>query len=454
MRSQVLAMTAAALLAFSAATAGAQSLGDTLATAYANSDLLESRRALLRATDEDVAQAVSALRPTIDLVSRLGDGTRFGERLNNTASLTLDLLVFDFGNTRLGVDAAGQNVLAARAALTDLEQRVLLDAVAAHVDMIFLADSVSLAANSLLLNQEEERAARDRFELGESTITDVSQAEAQVALARSTLALAQGDLEIARARYKLAVGVFPGSLQSPPRLPVLPDTLDAGMAIAVRGHPQIREAQFLAAAADINIRRAEAAMRPQLRLGGDVSHDLRDNRNDSNENASVALNLTVPLYRGGQLRSLYRQAVAGSQSARSDVLQSVRRISDGLAQAWARREVARATILARREQVRAAQVAFESIREEARLGSRTTLDVLDTEQSLLDARTRLLEAQRDEQVAVYGVLAAMGLLTVDHLGLAVEQPDPAEYGDTVRRAPVRSQEGEKLDRILRKMGRD
>jgi len=444
---------ACALSLVSGAASG-QSLSDTLVTAYANSDLLAADRAELRAADEDVAQAVSALRPLINIVSRTTESTRAGQNLNNVTSLTLDLLLFDFGNTPLGVEAADQVVMATRAALLNLEQDVLLDAVTVHMDMISETQTVALAANSLRLNEEEERAARDRFELGEVTLTDVSQAEAQVALARSTLALAQGDLEIARSRYKLAVGVFPGSVREAPPLPALPPSEEEAQAIAARTHPLIRQGQFLARAADINVARAEAAMRPELRLGGDVSYSARDDRLGENESATINLDLNVPVYQGGRLKSLYRQAVATTQGARSDVLQSVRVVADGLSQAWARLEVARATIAARREQVRAARVAFESIREEARLGSRTTLDVLDTEQDLLDAQTNLVRALRDEQVAVYATLSAMGLLTVEHLGLAVELHDPDAYYRQVRRAPVRSVEGEKLDRVLERLGRN
>lgn len=446
------AVAAACALSLAAGVASAQTLSDTLVAAYANSDLLAADRAELRATDENVAQAVAALRPLVNIVSRLTDSTRAGANLNSTVSLTGDLLIYDAGNTRLGVEAADQTVMAARAALTNLEQRILLDAVTAHMDMISGAQTVALAANSLRLNEEEERAARDRFELGEVTLTDVSQAEAQVALARSTLALAQGDLEIARSLYKLAVGVFPGSVREAPPLPALPATEEEAQAVAARTHPQIRQGQFLARAADINIARAEAAMRPELRLGGDVSYAARDDRLGENESATINLELNVPVYQGGRLKSLYRQAVATAQGSRSDVLQSVRVVADGLSQAWARLEVARATIAARREQVRAARVAFESIREEARLGARTTLDVLDTEQDLLDAQTNLVRALRDEQVAVYATLSAMGLLTVEHLGLAVERHDPDAYYQQVRRAPVRSVEGAKLDRILERRG--
>lgn len=444
-----LAACALALVPFAAP---AQTLSDTLVTAYANSDLLDADRAGLRATDENVAQAVSLLRPLINILSQVSESTRSGQNLNATASLTGDLLIYDAGNSRMGVEAAEQTVLAGRAALVNLEQRVLLDAVIAHMDMISETQTVALAANSLRLNQEEERAARDRFDLGEVTLTDVSQAEAQVALARSTLALKQGDLEIARSRYKLAVGVFPGDVREAPPLPALPAGEEEAQAIAARTHPLIRQGQFLARAADINIARAEAAMRPELRLGGDLSYSARDDRLGENESATVNLQLRVPVYQGGRLKSLYRQAVANAQAARSDVLQAVRIISDGVSQAWARLDVARATIKARREQVRAARVAFESIREEARLGSRTTLDVLDTEQDLLDAQTNLVRALRDEQVAAYAVLSAMGLLTVEHLGLAVEQHDPDRYYQQVRRAPVRSVEGARLDRVLERRG--
>ena len=428
-------------------TAAADTLPGVLATAYENSRLLESNRAVLRATDEDVAQAVALLRPVINAVSRttVSDSAA----TFSTFGLSLDLLLYDFGATPLRIEAAKETVLATRASLVEVEQSVLLDAVTAYMDMRLETETVLLAENSLRLNQRELRAARDRFEVGEITRTDVSQAEARLAQARSVLALSQGDLEIARARFNLAVGEFPGVLAAPPAAPSIPATLQQAKSVARQNHPAIRRVQHQVKAAELNVARAVAAMQPNLRFTGELSTTGRAGtvRNRSEE-ASGTLNMVIPLYQGGGLRAAHRQAIANSESVRAELLQSALVIEEAVARAWALLDVARASIVARRQQIQAARLAFEGVREEAKLGSRTTLDVLDAEQELLSAQNDLLEARRDEYVATYSLLSAMGLLTVEHLGLRVEGYDPAAYYNAVRNAPARSVRGQRLDRVL------
>ncbi|MGG7643786.1 TolC family outer membrane protein [Rhodovulum sp. YNF3179] len=439
---------------FVAGAGTAETLTEALVTAYENSNLLDKNRATLRATDEDVAQAVSLLRPVLNFVASASDTDV--SAYQGSLSLTAGLTLYEGGRNRLGVEAAKENVLATRAALVTVEQDVLFDAVSAYMDMRAEAQSVRLAENSLRLTREELRAAEDRFEVGEVTRTDVSLAESRVAEARSRLVAAQGALEVARARYFLAIGAYPANLQAPPPAPEIPATLEAAKALANQNHPAIKQVQHLVKAAEINVERARAAKLPRVELGASLSRNrsVTQGTPSYGDVARGELSVTVPIYQGGRLDSAQRQAMANAESVRAELLQTSLTIEDAVARAWAQLEVARASITARQQQIRAAELAFEGVREEAKLGARTTLDVLDAEQELLTARNDLVQARRDEYVAVYALLSAMGLLTTDHLGLEVAGYDPAAYYNAVKNAPVQSIQGKRLDRVLERSGRN
>ncbi|HMO07254.1 MAG TPA: TolC family outer membrane protein [Paracoccaceae bacterium] len=440
----------AACLAVVAAPASAQSLADTLIAAYRNSNLLESNRAVLRAADEDVAQAMASLRPAISVEGGGSYSNQRLDRIQGSVALQAQITLYDSGRGRQAVEASKEVVLATRQALVDLEQQVLLNAVRAHVGVRLNEDIVALRRSNLTLIGQELRAAQDRFDVGETTRTDVAQAEARLAASRSELASAEGDLAVAREQYNLAVGRMPGRLAALPRPPALPGSLEEARRIALAGHPRVRQAQHQVTAADLGIQRAQAAMRPTVTARAGRTFDIEGGR--PVDSASLSFNQT--LYGGGQLSALYRQAIARRDQERATLLQTSAEIGAALGEAWAGLRVGSTSIAASDEQVRAAQTAFEGVREEARLGARTTLDVLDAEQALLAARVQRVSAEANRAVQAYAVLAAMGLLTAEHLGLGIPTYDPAAYYNAVRNAPATSSQGRRLDRVLDAIGRN
>ncbi|PKP74338.1 MAG: transporter [Alphaproteobacteria bacterium HGW-Alphaproteobacteria-6] len=428
--------------------AGAETLADTLALAYRNSNILDQNRAVLRAADEDVADAVSILRPVIAWVAD-GDyvSTRFTDGFSASLALTAQLVLYDFGRTRTAIDIAKESVLATRQALVGAEQDILLQAVQAYFDLRGAIERVAINENSVRVNDETLRATRDQAEFGVVTRTDVALAEAELASARAGLAAAEGDLASAREAYRLAVGQFPGTLAPAPRAPALPATVDAAQAVAQRNHPAIRQAQHEVTVADLQVALAVANRRPSL--NGTASVEAND---DGSENASIGIRLSQTIYQGGALASFQRKAIAGRDGSRAALLQTARGIAQGVGNAWSAIAVARAQISAIDEQVVAAEIGFNGVREEALLGARTSIDVLTAEQNLLDARAAKIDAEANLQVAIYSLLASMGLLTVDHLNLGVPVYDPAAYYEAVRKGPATSVQGESLDRVLRAIG--
>ena len=444
--------------------AGAESLAETLVSAYENSGLLEQNRALLRAADEDAAQILSELRPIIDWstgISRDFRDTTTGRRsssieaTNASAALTLDLLLYDFGRTGLRLKAAKETVLATRATLRSIEQQVLLRAVTAFMNVRRNRKLLAVRQSNLELLQQELRAARDRFEVGEVTRTDVALAEAQLAAARSGVATARGELTRAIEEFRNAVGRDPGLVEAPTRLPNLSGDIEASKRIALRNHPDMEEAQRNVAAADLTVAAAEAAMKPTVNLTTRLSADEELTGSDNATSASVGISIGGPIYQGGRLSSLVRQALARRDSLRGVLHLVGLRVAQGVGDSYARLRAARASRIAGEEQVRAARVAFKGVSEEARLGARTTLDVLQAEQDFLDAQGDLIEAEADLFIAAYSVLEAIGQLTAKDLGLGVKTYDPNAYYDLVKDAPVPiSPQGQKLDRVLRALGKN
>jgi outer membrane protein len=347
------------------------------------------------------------------------------------------------------VEAQKEIVLATRQALLGVEQQVLGRVVQAYTDVVRIGSFVQLRENNVRLITQELRAAEERFEVGETTRTDVALAEAQLAAARSALVAEQGNLARAIEEFRAAVGDTPDDLA--PAVPAtIPPTLEEATTIALRTAPTVRQAQHEVAAAEIGVARAEAALRPTVSLQAQAQLDQ-----DLTESASVGLQAQGSFYQGGVLASQVRRFQAQRDAARAQLLESVRQVEQAVANAYATLEVARASSQAFELQVRAAQVAFEGVREEAQLGARTTLDVLDAEQELLDARANLISAEVDETLASYQVLQAIGLLTAQNLGLNVQLYDPTAYYNLVDDAPAyQSEQGRALDRVLEAIGAD
>jgi len=430
--------------------ARAETLADALVYTYEHSGLLEQNRALLRAADEDIAQANASLQPIISWSATAMASAPFAPDVGLITAnirLSLDLLLYDFGATQLATDAQKETILATRQSLVMIEQNVMLRTVRAYMNVLRDSAFVELRDANLRLITQELQAARDRFNVGEVTRTDVSFAEARLAAARSLHAAAQGSLVQSVEEFRAAVGRNPGRLTIPSLAPTSRNVNEA-KEFAVRHHPGMLQVQHSVAAAELNIARAEAALNPTVRLNGAVGFDQ-----NTTVGGQLGVTIAGPITQGGQLASQIRQAMARRDASRAQLHITRQSIEQGVGNAYAIMTAQRAGRAARDQQVRAAQVAFNGVREEATLGARTTLDVLNAEQELLDARASLISSQVDEIIASYSVLAAMGLLTAEHLNLPVQTYDPAAYYNLVKDAPLgQSEQGQALDRVLRAIG--
>lgn len=444
---QVLKSTVAHL-AFGAVVVGlavpaahAETLTDALAKAYGTNPSLQSARATLRATDEGMAQALSGYRPNLSATGSTAakqqeTSTRPGVRIDTnprSVSLNLSQSLYAGGQTMAAVSSAGNAISAQRARLKGSEQSVLLNAATAYLDV--LRDEAVLdlnVKNEQVLGRHLE-ATRDRFNVGEITRTDVHLAEARLAGSTANRIQSEGALDSSRATYTSVVGDAPTGLEKPALTLPLPATLDEALSLADAENPAIVSANFDEKTALDSIDSTTGKLLPSVDLSGGASRSLDTVSKDYWANALEAkVTVTVPLYQSGAEYSQIRQARQKAAAARMDADQARRDVAANVRQAWQNLEVTRARIESIKTQVRAAETALEGVQREASVGSRTVLDVLDSEQELLDARVNLVKSQRDETVAAMTLLSSVGRLTATDLNLAVDLYDTGRHYQDVQ----------------------
>jgi outer membrane protein/adhesin transport system outer membrane protein len=425
-----LAAAAAACL-LTAVPAAAETLEDALAIAYQTNPQLAAQREALLSTNERVPQALAGLRPFASATGSIGaeyqDTTPGGDDTLNPSSIGVAVSqpIYRGGRTSADIDEAEAAVQAGRAALFDTEQVVLLDVATAYMNVLRDQAVLELQINNEQVLQRQLQATQDRFAVGEVTRTDVSQAESRLAGATAGRIEAEGLLRVSRANYIRVVGQAPGSLEAPPPLgPLLPATLDETVALAESHNPAVVASIFNERAAQAAVRSVRGELLPEVRVVGQVQRLEEPSRfTDNSTDASITAEVTVPLYQSGAVYSRVREARYIAEQRRIEVEDARRAAVEAAIAAWEELTTARATIESRRAQVTAAEIALDGVNQEALVGARTVLDVLDAEQELLDARVALVRAQRDEVVASFRVLSAVGRLTAPELNLPVDYYD-------------------------------
>lgn len=441
-----LAALAAVISSVAPASAGAMTLEEALATAYVTNPTLNAQRAEVRATDESVPQALGGWRPTVTVEGSTGRQIiesstlrDMGDREVGTSpdsyGVTVQQPLFDGFGTVNAVDAAENQVLAARGQLTAVEQTVLLDASQAYMNVLREMAVLDLNVNNEQVLRRQLEATQDRFEVGEITRTDVSQAESRLAGAVAGRLAAEAELKTARATFARVVGVPPENLNWPEGEmgAGMPDSLAQAIENALEAQPQVIAARYAARAALENVDVARSELLPSVALQASAERSYDSGGHDSFQHRqSIQAVVNVPLYQSGGAWSRLRQAKHTAGQRRIQVDEALQSTRETTVQSWETLQAARAQIESLRAQVEASQVALEGVQREAQVGARTVLDVLDAEQELLNARVNLVRARRDERVAAYQLLSAMGRLTAGSLDLPVTVYDPAEHYDDVR----------------------
>ena len=422
-RLRLAGLAAAAALAFGlSGPAAADTLLEAMAKAYAANPELEAQRARLRATDEGVPQALSGWRPTVTARGSVGYGKYKTERrgpndINESrrpASVRLEATqpLYDGNRSAARLRAAQHRVAAQRARLLAVEQNVFLGTGLAFMEVVRDQAVVELTINNVTVLRRRLQAAQDQFEVGEVTRTDVAQAEARLARAIAEQVFAEGALETSRAGYQRVVGELPGRLEAPPPLASLPETKEEAIEIASRDNPEVVAASFDEQAVLEDAEAIRGELLPTVNLVGSVSHAADSGgRGNRNSDVTVAATVSVPLYEAGNVTSRKRAAIETASRMRA-LKEDRRRVAiEQAVRAWESLASARARLESLTTEVRASEIALDGLQQEAEVGTRTLLDVLDAEQDLLDARVNVVRTMQAEAVAIYQLAAAVGRLT-------------------------------------------
>jgi TolC family type I secretion outer membrane protein len=449
-----LASIAGVVVGLTAVSTQAQTLTDALAEAYNTNPQLLAQRALLRATDEQVPQALSFWRPQVTFTGQVGLNTSalqtppVSPSLNGLGQIVSssdrrhiitrpDLVQFQAiepvyrgGRTVAQTRQAINTVESTRAQTLAVETSVFQAVAMAYLDVVRDQALVEVDRNNVDVLRKQLEATQDRFRVGEVTRTDVAQAEAALAQAQGTLVTQQGTLEISRAEYVRAVGHPPGRLMLPRERPVLPATREEALSLATNNNFSVISAKFAELAARDNIDVVRGQLLPQISVVGtlDRSYDQSATFKGALLNsAQITAQLTMPLYEGGAIYSQTRQAQQTVGQRRSQVDDARRAAVQTAAQFWSTLQAARASISSFAAAVRAAQIALEGTQQEALVGTRTVLDVLIQNQTLLQTQSQLVTAQHDAALAEFNLASAVGRLIAPELNLPVRLYDMEQH---------------------------
>jgi outer membrane protein len=431
-------LLASAAFAMGAGQVSAETLVEAMVSAYSGNPTLQAERARQRGTDELVPQALSGWRPSVNTEGSIANvwsdssGSPSSENDPKSVAIGLSQPIFRGFKTINGTKAAEANIEAGKQSLLAIEQDILFQAIQAYMNVIRDRQIVGLRQQNVGVLQKQLTAADERFKVGEITRTDVAQSRARVSGARSSVASANATLAASVANYINIVGHKPGSLKYP-RLAKLPRNLEAAQAAASEINPNILAAAYVEEASNYNIEVVKGDLLPVASLNASATFNDNPSEGTSrSENARVEGVLTIPIYEAGRVYSSVREAKHVASQRRLEVIQAGRSVRESVSISWNNLAAAREIIRSAKEQVSAAQLALDGVRQEYFVGSRTTLDVLDAETEVVNARITLVSAERDQIVTAYQILGSIGRLTARDLSLPVEYYDADENYLNVR----------------------
>jgi outer membrane protein len=423
---------AASLLALAAAPAQADTLREALADAYTTNPTLEAARANQRAVDENVPLARAPGLPSANITATETEFLRQSANSFTAPERNLGVTaqalvpVYSGGAVRNSIAAAKQRVEAGQADLRNSESTLFAQVVAAYMDVLRTEALVALSTNNVAVLRTNLEATSDRFQIGDLTITDVAQSRSRLAVAEGDLRQAEANLIAARETYARLVGEAPGTLEAPPPLPGLPDTVGEAITAALEDNPNLIAAKERAQAAGFDTKAAGAGRLPTVglfvngqysdffgTLGGPVSAQFVQ----SETTANAGVRVTIPLFQGGEPAARQRQARARESAALENVIEAERQIIAETRSTWSNWQAANAVIKSAQAAVEAAELSLEGVRAENSIGNRQILDVLNAEQELVNARAQLVTARRNAYVAGFNLLALMGRAEARDLNL-------------------------------------
>ena len=452
----VVSMLAVTLVCITSRQVMAETIESALARAYRENPQLNAQRAQVRATDENIPQALSGYRPRVAATASVGEqsnnllevspvpgqGNVFtrivGPQTPTSYGVSASQILFNGLQTANRTRTAESQVQAAREGLRVIEQNVLVAAATVYMDVLRDTAGVQIQKSNVEALRSVLEQTNKRFSRGDVTVTDISQAKAQLAAGESALLAAEANLATSTANYLAIIGVPPHNLRA--ASPVdrhSPGTLVAAVQVATVQNPNVTAAMYGIDVAYLQVKINEGALFPTLTVQGTVQQAYQPVAGVASQFTAAAIGqLSIPLYQGGAEYALIRQSKesVGQQQLNLDLVRRQTRAS--VTQYWAQVEATKGELEKAKEQVAAAEAALNGMLKEIRVGERTTLDLLIVQQNLVNARTALITAQHDRVVSSYNLLAATGRLSPTELALPTEIYNPGVHYQQVRDAWV------------------
>ena len=426
-----------------AAPALADTIEGALVQAYQTNPQLNAQRAQVGSTDENVPQALSGYRPKVNIAVSAGyqyeDITQAGITAHgatppSSAALNVTQNLFNGNQTANRTRAAESNVSGAREGLRVLEETVLFNAASIYMDYLRDSATVEVQKSNVRVLEQTLKQTRDRFNVGEVTRTDVAQSEAQLAAGKTQELQAESNLNTTRSNYRRIIGSEPKNLA--PGSPVdrfLPPTLPQAVDLSLIENPNVTAAMYGVDVNFLTVKINEGALLPAVNLVALVQQQFQQSPTlGPNFTASALANIAVPIYQGGAEYSLIRQSKENLAQQRLTLETMRDQTRANTVTAWGQLIAGKAQVVSAQAQVTASEIALNGVREEAKAGQRTTLDVLNAQQALVNARIALVTAQHDRVVASYSVLESIGRLSPQVLGLHTTTYDPSVHYHQVR----------------------
>ena len=410
----------------------AETLSSALSNAYLNNPVINSKRAELRSLDENVSAATSQFFPSIEVIGTYSENTlEYGElnkiKTNPLAgSFLINQKIFTGGkliNDRL---SAINFVNAGRYSLIDSEQSILFQSAQAYFNYLKTEQIVKLQQNNFQVLNERLEATKIQFEVGELTLTDVAQAEARLSQAQSNLADARSLLKAREADYRSIIGLNPNNLEEWNEKLDLPLNEAEAISIALKNNPQLKYFENIERSSGYNVSSQKSMLSPQLSLRGEYIYAENQSflMTEDIDQYQITGQIKVPIFYGGLNWSNIRKAQEINSRDKFLIIDGKRKIRSFVKKSFSEYNASKLRITATEKQVQASAIALEGVKQEFQLGTRTTLDILDSEQEYLDARVTLVTAKNDSNISLFQLFYYLGALTPENLNMDIIKYDP------------------------------
>ena len=433
----------AVLIIYACSELKAQSLNIALANAYSNHPLLFSERIGERVLSEDVAEALAGWKPQVYIDGSLGKNlvttkTTTGSDTDNNLPMSVGVVVtkkiYDGGKTNQNIKIADTKLNANNSRLTAIENEVLLAAVKAYFNLLKEQDLLDVAIKNKDVIQRQLEATKDRFDVGDLTITDVSQAEARLSDANANLVRAEADLNSAKAIFFSDVGLEPENIFYPDEMPIIPQNLQSLIDDVKNSNPKVINARQLKLVAEEELKLALKDMSLSVDLKASANQAWDPNTFfEEQRYFDISANIKMPLYKGGKDKANIRKFREKLNKSNANIDDALREEGEKAMLIWNNIESLNSQITAFESSIRANEIALDGVVQEENVGARTVIDVLDAENELFMARANLIRVNINRYIANYELLGVIGGMTARGLGLPVSSfYDSDEYYNKMR----------------------